>query len=345
MRNLIKGHSIGLLGFLIGVALIFSGCGGSNNDSFVATGTTTTTTSGTGSNTGSLTFNFTQAQTVEVPSSTTTLLFEFYDIGDNLVFDTEASFSTSVTIAGIPVSAVRVEITAVDNAGAPLVEVSQEVEVAEDQTTTVDLTAATVQPITLTSLSVSPTTATLDEGSTVTLIVSATYSNGTTTTVPNSSATFLSDSTEVASVSTAGVVTANSPGTANISASLTSSPSVSAAVAQIGVGNIQFDYLPGGTPTLTLNPNGGGATGDFEVLFTGPDGNTSKASGANLVLSLSPNTITGLTIETPAPEFAVVAGTTNATNNDTLVLTATFTSNGVVYTATVNIAVQAANLP
>ena len=344
MRNLIQGHSIGLLGFLMGLALIISGCGGSNNDSFVATGTTTTT-NGTGSNTGSLTFNFTQAQTVEVPSSTTTLLFEFFDINNNLVFETEAGFATSVTIAGIPVSAVRVEITAIDNTGAPLVEVTQEVDVTEDQTTTVDLTTAAVQPVTVTSISVSPSTPTLDEGSTVALVVSATYSNSTTITVPNSSVTFVSDSSEIASVSTAGIVTANNPGTANVSASLNSAPGVSAAVAQIGVGNIQFDYLPGGTPTLSLNPNGGGTTGDFEVLFTGPDGNTTKASGSNLLLSLAPNTITGLTIETPAPEFAVVAGTTNATANDTLVLTATFTNDGVVYTTTVNIAVQEFQLP
>ena len=68
-------------------------------------------------------------------------------------------------------------------------------------------------------------------------------------------------------------------------------------------------------------------------------------SGSNLLLSLAPNTITGLTIETPAPEFAVVAGTTNATANDTLVLTATFTNDGVVYTTTVNIAVQEFQLP
>ena len=345
MRNLIKSHSIGLLGLLMGVAFILTGCGGSNNDSFVATGNSTPTTTGTGSNTGALTFNFTQAQTVEVPSATATLLFEFYDANNNLVFESEAAFATSVTIAGIPVSAVRVEITAVDSVGAPVAEVTQQVAVTEDQTTTVDLTSATVQPVTVSSLSVSPASTTLDEGSTVALVVSATYSNNTTITVPNSSVTFVSDDTGIASVSTAGVVTANSPGTANVSASLNSAPSVSAAVAQIGVGDIQFDYLPGGTPTLTLDPNGGGATGDFEVLFTAPNGNTTTVSGANLTLSLAPNTITGLTIETPAPEFAVVAGTTNATNSDTLVLTATFTSNGVVYTATVNIAVQEANLP
>ena len=339
MRNLIQGHSIGLLGFLMGVVLIISGCGGSNNDSFVATGTPTSA-SATGSNTGSLTFNFTQAQTVEVPSSTNTLLFEFYDINNNLVFESESSFATSVTVAGIPVSAVRVEITAIDNTGVPLVEVTQEVDVTEDQTTTVDLTTAAVQPVTVASLSISPSTSTLDEGSTVALVVSATYSNNTTITVPNSSVTFLSDSSEIASVSTAGIVTANSPGTANVSAGLNSAPGVSAAVARIGVGNIEFDYLPGGTPTLSLDPNGGGTTGDFEVLFTGPDGNTTRASGSNLALSLAPNTITGLTIETPAPEFAIVAGTTNATANDTLVLSATFISNGVVYNATVNIAVQ-----
>ena len=171
MRNLIQGHSIGLLGFLMGAVLIISGCGGSNNDSFVATGTPTSA-SATGSNTGSLTFNFTQAQTVEVPSSTTTLLFEFYDINNNLVFESESSFATSVTVAGIPVSAVRVEITAIDNTGVPLVEVTQEVDVTEDQTTTVDLTTAAVQPVTVASLSISPSTSTLDEGSTVALVVS-----------------------------------------------------------------------------------------------------------------------------------------------------------------------------
>ena len=71
----------------------------------------------------------------------------------------------------------------------------------------------------LTSIALSPATATLAVGGTESLVVNGTYNTGSSAAIPAADVTFQSSNTSVATVSAAGVVTAVSNGTANISAS------------------------------------------------------------------------------------------------------------------------------
>lgn len=130
---------------LLAVALVATfavGCGGgSDRDSFVATGATQ-------GGTGNLTFNFTRAQTtVNVPPGTTNLEFTFFDAQNqsgNITLTTTRAFATTITITGVPTSTQSFRIIATNANGATLATITGNVTVTLNGTTVVDLSGVTV---------------------------------------------------------------------------------------------------------------------------------------------------------------------------------------------------------
>ncbi|WP_164018512.1 Ig-like domain-containing protein [Pyxidicoccus trucidator] len=114
---------------------------------------------------------------------------------------------------------------------------------------------------TLSSVSVAPATVTLAGGATQQLTVTGTYSDGTTKNV-NASATFVSDTPAVATVSsTSGLVTAVAAGTARVTATVsgksasttvTVSPSAEPTLSSIALGPSPATVAQGGTLQLTV---------------------------------------------------------------------------------------------
>ncbi len=86
-------------------------------------------------------------------------------------------------------------------------------------TATVTVTITTAKP-TLVSIALSPLAVTLAPGGTQQLVVTGTYSDGTTQTLPASGETFQSSNTSVAIVSTSGVATVPSGATSNAEATI-----------------------------------------------------------------------------------------------------------------------------
>lgn len=126
--------------FVAFVATFSVGCG-SDNDGFVATngGFTPTPT------TGDLVFNFTlaPAQSIQVPSNTTNLDFEFFDAANNSVFTYTQAYANSVTVTGVPTTATRVTITA-RGVNGPVAIIEAPVSVVGGSTVVVDLSGATI---------------------------------------------------------------------------------------------------------------------------------------------------------------------------------------------------------
>jgi hypothetical protein len=125
---------------LVAFTTLFSvGCGSSNG--FVATsgGTGPTPT------TGELVFNFTKApaQSIEVPNNTTDLDFEFFDVNNNSVFFYTQAYANTVPVAGVPVTATRVVITA-RGANGPVAIIEAPVTVVGGGSVVVDLSGATI---------------------------------------------------------------------------------------------------------------------------------------------------------------------------------------------------------
>ena len=126
---------------LVALTAIFTvGCG-SDND-FVATGGGGFTPTPT---TGELVFNFNlaPAQAIQVPNSTTDLDFEFFDAANNSVFFYTQGYADTVVVSNVPVSAVRVEITA-RGPGGPLALIEAPVTVVAGGSVVVDLSGAVI---------------------------------------------------------------------------------------------------------------------------------------------------------------------------------------------------------
>lgn len=208
-----------LLAFLaLAFVAVFSvGCGGSSNTNesqFVYTGPAPAAT-----NVGALVFKFTNPQSVSVPTNTTTLRFDVYsgqNGGGTLVFTQSAAYANQITLTGVPTSAASVVITAFNTAGFPIGALTQNVTVKADTSTDVDLSAASFTAITITALSATPDTLTLDVGATGSYTITATFSNGVTASIPASVATYTLANTALATVSSAGVFTGAVAGTTTV---------------------------------------------------------------------------------------------------------------------------------
>ncbi len=127
----------------------------------------------------------------------------------------------------------------------------------------------TVQPPQLTSISLSPLTATLLPGGTQQLTVVGTYNTGSTANLPASAETFASSNSSVATVNAAGLVTVTGTATAGQSATITATDTASGLTTSASDSTV---ISVGQTQTVTTN-----------VLSTGFNSNgtttTSTSSG------------------------------------------------------------------
>jgi len=137
------------------------GCGHSSND-YVATGSVP------GSGAGSLTFNFVKPQrALEVPTSTTQIGFRFFSEANgqgNETHQAREEFAPIITLTNVPVSTRSVVITAYAASGAPIGNVTVPIQVISDSNVVVNLDQFSLQPISLTSLEIVPSTITLEPG-------------------------------------------------------------------------------------------------------------------------------------------------------------------------------------
>lgn len=207
------------------------------------------------------------------------------------------------------------------------------------------------------SIALSPATATVGVGGTETLSVTGTYNTGGTTQIADSGVTFTSSNAKVATVNAAGVVTAVSPGTANVTASDSSlgiSSSQAAVVTvqapkltSIALSPLSVTLMPGATEQLTVvgTYNNGStanlaASGEqFQSLNSGIA--TVSASGLVTVSSsatsgqtatiVATDTASGLSTST-SDSTVVTVGAPSATT--TAVLSTGFNSNGTTTTST-----------
>jgi hypothetical protein len=136
-------------------------------------------------------------------------------------------------------------------------------------------TTVVVSPLRVISIDVAPATSTLAVGSTQSLVVTATYNNGTSGNV-NADSTFVSSNPTVATVGASGVVSAIALGDAVITVTHTPSGKTDTATVTVGNGGggaaplISFDEVP--PPRLTdFGTNGPGA-----VIASDPAGGVNK---------------------------------------------------------------------
>lgn len=169
-----------LLAFAL-VSISIFGCGDDDNDFLVSSGQKTFAAS---TGTGSLLFSFATAQAALVPTQSTELAFEFFE---SLPEDTDRaepllrsdqSFAANVTVSDVPVSARHVRITVYGSQGEPLLILADEVTVQVGQTTSVDLSDASVEAVSAVSFQLFPQQSQLRLGQTLHLEVFVDYSNG-----------------------------------------------------------------------------------------------------------------------------------------------------------------------
>ena len=135
--------------------------------------------------------------------------------------------------------------------------------------TAVTVTAAAV---TVTSISVSPATASITPGATQQFTATATYSNGSTGNV-TAAATWASANTTVATVNSAGLATADSPGSTKISATLSGQ-----------AGSATLTVVAPALTAITVTPSNpsvaNGATRQFTAAATYSNGTTANVTSS-----------------------------------------------------------------
>ncbi len=191
-------------------------------------------------------------------------------------------------------------------------------------TATLTVTAAAV---TVTSIAVSPTTTSISTGATQQFTATATYSDGSTGNV-TASATWASTKTTVATVNTAGLATAKSPGSATISATLSGKAGtatltvVASSLTAITVTPSDPSFAIGSTQQFTATATYSNST--TANVTSSVTWNSSKTSVATIssgglatgqgagttTISATMNSVKG---STTATVTAIVSGTANIT--------------------------------
>lgn len=340
----------GRVAILTLLAVFVLGCGSSNQDFITTTNTGANTGANTGGTTGdatgSLSFSFTQTQSAEVPTATITLNFEFFDAtGNSVLVVNDVAFAPTITIENVPTSATDVEITAFDVVGEPLVAIAQAVDVVPNTESTVNFDTATIIPVRIVSLSVSPNSADLAVDDTVTLQVSGSYSNGIVRALPASAITFNSSAPSIATVSTAGVVTGVSAGGAEISADIPAA-GIEPAITAVNVSEIAILFQDANTQNLVVDEGGNGSSGNYGVfLFDSTDAQSQLLfSNTGLSFAVTPATTGVSVVSGTNGNFRLLAQNANLGANDVLTVTATFVDgNGITLTATRDITVTVIN--
>lgn len=181
---------------------------------------------------------------------------------------------------------------------------------------------------TLSSIAVSPTTASLTIGGTQALTVTGTYSDATTAAL-TSGVTYTSSSTTIASVSGTGLVTAAAAGTATITAAAsgkTATATITVAapaptLTAIAVTPTTVSLAPAATRQLTV-------TGTYSDATTGAL--TSGVTFASSATSVATVSGTGLITAVAAGTSTITATHTASTRTSTATVTVTAASGGPV---------------
>jgi trimeric autotransporter adhesin len=174
-----------------------------------------------------------------------------------------------------------------------------------------------VDPV-LTSIAVGPT-ATINQGNTVQESAIGTYNDGSTKTLSSGTQWSSSDST-IASVSTSGLVTGASPGSATITAAFQATSGTSSIT--VALGNVTA--LKISPTTASISANGGSQTFFAYATVTGDSNPVDVSSTANWTVS-DPNNFT----ITQGDPMTIVAGA-NAQIGTTVTVNASYVSTTTV---------------
>jgi len=326
------------------ITLFAVGCGSSGDDVFIGGG-------GGSGTTGDLEFRFVQPQNQApdpVPSGTETLRFDVFSTDppteDSLLLTETRDYDETIVLEDVSVEAVTVLVTAFDADGVPTVTLSGDVLVLPNSINRVDLVDS--QPVTLDTITISPSPVQLANDETQQLALEGSFSNGTVLDLPQSSfdtaATFSSADTDVATVDNDGVVSVEGAGNTSITAQYTLSGvtrsdtvEVQAAVfdvtvtfvSAVAVNNPGADNFNAGIGSTT--------TPTYTARLTGPDQNQVTVPLGSLTFAFQPD-VTGFSVGgngqvTVADTVAnnttanLVVSYTNESNQvftDTLVVTA-----------------------
>lgn len=207
---------------ILGLVTVFAtSCGSS--DEFVFT----SNTNNNPSTTGNLAFEFQRvaAQAPDlVPNETESFRFDFFSTNppaeSSLVFTTTSGFASEIIVEDVPTNVVSVLVTAFDSNNLPLVTLAGDVTVVAGATTRVDLNDST--PVTLDAITVTPEPAALGNGfdvrpftaelgdlfdqDSLQLIITGSFSNGSTATLPITTTTTAFSGLTIANVTASGVL-------------------------------------------------------------------------------------------------------------------------------------------
>lgn len=198
----------------------------------------------------------------------------------------------------------------------------QAVRVEDDrESERVDIPAFKTLPIAVTGVSVSPTTLSLDTGTTGTLTATVSPSNAT-----NKNVTWQSNNTDAVTASNTGVVTAVSAGSATIT--VTTADGAKTATCEVTVTDPVINVTGVTLSPKTSNAESG-TEGTRQLTATVAPSN---ATNKSVTYAVAPST-TGLSVnnsgliswteETPAGTYTTTATTTDGAKTDTHVLTLT----------------------
>jgi uncharacterized delta-60 repeat protein len=187
-------------------------------------------------------------------------------------------------------------------------------------------TGLTVTNAVLTSITVSPTTATIPEGTTQIFRAIATFSDGTNLELTGGDISWSSSNAGVATISAAGLATAVDPGTSTIQATSTSSPAIS--------GTATLNVSAATLQSITVSPASASIARGSQLGYTAT-GNYSDGTNRNLTSAVTWTTGNG-TIASIVPGGLLTANNVGST-------TVRASLNGVT-SADANITVTAALL-
>lgn len=289
------------------VSLLAIGCGSSttSGSDFVFTGG-----SNSGAGTQNLTFQFVQAQAVEVPENTASLRFDLYDgpagTGTLLFTQTEA-FAPSITLFDVPLTVQSVVITAITQDGVPIGVLTADVNIAPETDNVVDLSNVNFEPITPTALTLSPDPLILGDEETGSFLNTVLLSNNTSLLIPSADITYTIANPLVANVSTDGQFTSVQNGNTTVTAQYALNGVELDATADICVEYLEFTWEENEERSITLSP--GQSAHVFGCYFPKTGGDIIIVD-EDLEVEVNP-AVNGVTIEDNGPvegRFEVVVG-------------------------------------
>lgn len=324
-----------LLEFLLVMVSLFAvGCGGSGSDDFVVVG------SNANSNnppvpTGTVNFQFTRPQvdiSATVPSPTTKLHIDFLNSQNASVFQTNVNFAPTVTVNGVPVTAIKAAVTALDANNIPLITIFFNLSVQADQTTDA-VPAGPGLPVTFDKVMATPSSVAVAVNATQQLSISLGFSNGET--VSGASAggavSFQSQDTNVATVSPTGLIKGASAGSTTVTVSYTLNGVTRTATVSIKVStssggdnsDVTIARLSASPSDVTLT----NSTTSRAVKATFFPANSTTGQTVSAIGTLG-NFTNGVTVSNLTYASATGTLTSTAPVNGTAVLTLSFTPTG-----------------